>query len=172
MEKEQKNIDRNNLNAIFVIIGQKVKEIARSQDEFNLIMNQIIDFVHSDNFSFGQLDIIFDIMEKKRPEMEIRKEVLMALYINGILPHVENVKITNEQEKSIHEKALQLQLQKFDRYVETEKIDFKSSTAGDILDQIIPIHTMDFKTYSVEVLEGVKSKLNERYSTTLKEDVR
>ena len=172
MDKEEKNIDRNKLNTIFVIIGKRVDAIAKNQDEFNLIMDQVISFVNSDDFSFGQLDVIFNIMEKKRPKVKVRKEVLMMLYIKKTLPLIENVKMASKEEKSIYEKALQLRIQQFNRYVETEKIDFKSSTAGDILDQIVPINERDFKTHSVEILEGVKSKLNERYSNLLEEDIR
>lgn len=164
--EEKKDINRDKLNTIFVIIGKKVQSIASSQEEFNLLMEEVVNFVNSDTFSFGQLDIMFDLIQKKRPEISIRKETLMVLYRYDIIPCINGIKAaTTEEERRAQEEQFCSQMHRFSHYVEVEKMSFNSLTSGDILDQIMPIKEKEFQICASEILEGVKNKLNERYNT-------
>ena len=47
-----KNMDRKDIGSIWITVGKRVKNIANNNEEFNVIIDRIIDFINSDEFSF------------------------------------------------------------------------------------------------------------------------
>ena len=160
MKKEKKSIDRDDITTMFVMIAKRINSISSDKKEFNQMIEHIIDFIISGNFSFGQLDIMLSMAEKAK--QGIRKDVIISYYIDRVIPCVEKVKsVENTEDRQIYEKVLLTQMQKFGRYV--EPTDFKPSVLGEILDQMTPTKEMNFQHVSSEVLDRARNKLNENY---------
>ncbi len=50
------NMDKKDIGNIWITVGERVDTIANNNEEFNEIIDRIIDFINSDEFSFSGLE--------------------------------------------------------------------------------------------------------------------
>ena len=155
-----KNMDRKDIGSIWITVGKRVDTIAKNNEEFNVIIDRIIDFINSDEFSFSRLEDALDLASKAKDG--IRKDSIVRLFLDRIAPAVHRLKQEQDPEqKDILSKTINMQMKKISDYCDISNFPISSSVSSEILDQIVPSKEINFQAISSESIDIVRNKMNE-----------
>ena len=155
-----KNMDRKDIGSIWITVGKRVKTIASNNEEFNVIIDRIIDFINSDEFSFSGLEDALDLASKAKDG--IRKDSIVRLFLDRIAPAVHRLKQEQDPEqKDILSKTINMQMKKISDHCDISNFSISSSVSSEILDQIVPSKEINFQAISSESIDTVRNKINE-----------
>ena len=155
-----KNMDRKDIGNIWITLGKRVDSIANNNEEFNEIIDRIIDFINSDEFSFSGLEDALDLASKAKDG--IRKDSIVRLFLDRIVPAVHQLKQEqNPEQKDILSKTINMQMNKIGKHCDISDFSISQSVSSEILDQIVPIKEINFQAISSESIDIVRNKINE-----------
>ena len=154
------NMDRKDIGNIWITVGTRVNNIANDNTEFNVIIDRIIDFINSKEFSFCGLEDALNLASKAKSG--IRKDSIVALYLDRITPLIYRLKSEKDPEqRDVLSKAIDMQIKKIGEHCDINNFSVSNSVSSEILDKILPIKEINFQAISSESIDVVRNKLNE-----------
>lgn len=154
------NMDRKDIGNIWITVGERVDTIANNNEEFNEIIDRIIDFINSDEFSFSGLEDALYLASKAKDS--IRKDSIVGLFLDRIAPAVHRLKQEKDPEQiDILSKTIDMQIRKISEHCDISNFSISQFVSSEILDQIVPRKEINFQAFSSEAIDIVRNKINE-----------
>ena len=155
------NMNRKDIGTIWIIVGNRVNTITNNKEEFNNIIDRIIDFINSDEFSFSRLEDALYLASKAKDG--IRKDGTVRLFLDRIVPVVHQLNQEQDPEKKdMLSKIIKMQMNKIGEHCDISNFSFSQFASSEILDQIVPIKEINFQAISSESIDIVRDKINEK----------